>query len=106
MGIMDTAKMVNQARKAKKKMEQVEAVGKSGSAAVLINGLYEISDIEFDIEELVNSLGASLSQDEVEKIVNQVKKDMQKAMKNAKKQLEKELASMTSLDDLKGLLGG
>lgn len=105
MGILDTAKMVNKARQAKKKMEQVEAVGKEGSTAVLINGLYEISDIEIDIDEFIAELNNSVDEETAEKIAATLKKNIMKAMKNAKKQLEKELANMTSLDDLKNMLG-
>jgi DNA-binding protein YbaB len=105
MGIMDTAKMVNKARKAKKQMEQVEAAGKAGSLAVLMNGLYEISDVDVNMDELAAELDNAVSDDELRKIKKLIENNVKNAMKDAKKSLEKELASMTSLDDLKGLLG-
>lgn len=104
MGVIDTAKMINKARQAKKKMEQVEAVGKDGFVAILINGLYEINDLEVDLDSFKAKFD-NLDESTAQEIVNEFKKSVVSAMKDAKKQLEKELASMTSLDDLKGLFG-
>lgn len=104
MGVIDTAKMINKARQAKKKMEQVEAVGREGFVAILINGLYDVNDIEIDLEKFMNEFN-DIDESTAKKVADRFSEDVAKAMKDAKKQLEKELASMTSLDDLKGLLG-
>lgn len=103
MGIMDTAKMVNEARKARKKMSQMEVVGKSGSLAVLMNGLYDVTDMEVNMDELKQELGDSFSDKQYSQIADLFTKNIKKAMEDAKKNLEKQMASMTSLDDLKNM---
>ncbi len=103
--MMDTAKMLNEARKARKKMSQMQVAGQSGSMAVLMNGLYDVEDVDIDADKLKEELGDSFTDEQIKKITENAKKRIKESMNDAKKQLEKELASMTSLDDLKNLLG-
>lgn len=103
MGVFDTAKLINKARKAKKRMEQIEVVGVDAGAMmrVLINGLGDLVDVDLDLETLKNSLGEDFSDDSRLKEV--LENGIREAFKDAKKNLEKELAS-TNLEDLKDLL--
>ncbi len=104
MGLMDTTKMIQKARQAKKKMEQLEVAGQSGSLALLMNGLYEVTEVEVSEEKLKDELQLELSEKDLQKIADLLKKNVKEALKDAKKQLEKQMASATSLDDLKDLL--
>lgn len=101
---MDTTKMIQKARQAKKKMEQLEVAGQSGSLALLMNGLYEVTEVEVSEEKLKDELQLELSEKDLQKIADLLKKNVKEALKDAKKQLEKQMASATSLDDLKDLL--
>ena len=86
MGILDTAKALRKAQQAKSQMSKISVAGssKSGLTALLLNGLNEIGEIQFDDELFENA------------DKNKVSKEVMEAFKDARKQLEQELAQ--SLD--------
>lgn len=104
MGLMDTTKMIQKARQAKKRMEQLEVAGQSGSLALLMNGLYEVTEVEVSEDKLKEEIQLELSEKDLKKIADVIKKNVKEGLKDAKKQLEKQMSSQTSLDDLKDLL--
>lgn len=105
MGVLDMAKMAQKAMQAKKQMSKINAAGKSGSLGVLIDGLYSVVEVEINKDELRKELGFEIDDRSLQKIVDVFKKNTKNAFNDSKKALEKELASSTSLDDLKNLLG-
>jgi DNA-binding protein YbaB len=103
MGVFDMAKMAQKAMQARKKMSKVKAAGKSGFLAVLIDGLYTVTDVEVDKNELRAELDG-LDDKTIDKIATLVEKNVKNVFNDAKKSLEKELASSSSMEELKGLL--
>lgn len=106
MGVLNVPKALYKAQQAKKRMSKIEAAGKDESVVIVMNGLSEITEVDFEMEEF-KSLFADkgLSDSQIEEISKKLSKNFKKAFEDAKKQIEKELMSSTSLDDLKGLLG-
>lgn len=106
MGVLNVPKALYKAQQAKKKMSKIEAAGKDESVVVVMNGLSELSDVDFDMDEFKTLFPENtLSDSQIEEISKKLSKNFKKAFEDAKKQIEKELMSSTSLDDLKGLLG-
>ncbi len=106
MGILDSAKMLRQAMQAKKKMSQIKGVGQAGIIkGIIIDGLYTVSALEVNKDELTSRLSKFGS---TESLINEVSRlieqDTKAAMADAKKHLEKQMASATSLDDLRSML--
>ncbi|MEO6729347.1 MAG: hypothetical protein ABIM99_05465 [Candidatus Dojkabacteria bacterium] len=102
MGLFDTAKMMQKAMKARNSMSSIKAVGKGGSLAIIIDGLYATKKAEVSRPELK----AELSTDDdklVEKVARLIEKNVMKANEDARKQLESELRQNTSMDQLKDM---
>jgi DNA-binding protein YbaB len=100
MGIIDSGKMLMKARKAQAQMKQTQAAGSSKSAktAVLINGLGEIEEIEFNFpEEIVELVGEAFFKDLTKEVIQ--------AYNAAKKELESKLAQNMDMDSIKDMLG-
>lgn len=104
MGIIDMAKMAQKAMKARGTMSRIKAAGKNGSLAMAIDGLYNVTDVEIDKDELKKEIGYEVEDRVLEKIINVFKNNIKKASGDTKKALEKELASNTSMDDLRSML--
>jgi DNA-binding protein YbaB len=107
MGVLDTVKLVNKARQAKKKMEKLEVVGSDDNDVfrILMNGVGDVVDVEVDAANLQRRLnGNKIDQNTLDMLRTIIEDSVKKAFKNVKKNLEKELANQTSLDDLKDLL--
>jgi DNA-binding protein YbaB len=104
MGVFDMAKMAQKAMQAKKQMSKIQAAGKAGSLGVLIDGLYNVVEVEVDRDILKSELGIELDDNALDKIAKSMEKNVKDSFSNAKKSLEKELANSTNLDDLKNLL--
>lgn len=100
---MDMAKMARQAMAARSKMSKIKAAGKHGSLAMVIDGLYNVTDIEINKDELRAELG-DIEDGLLDKIVRVFSKNIQKASADTKKALEKELSQNTSMEDLKSML--
>lgn len=100
MGVIDTGKMILKARKAQAQLKKTTAAGisKSGTVAVLLNGLNEIEEVSLSLpEEVVQTLG--------EKYVSSLEQDIIEAMKAAKKELESQLAQNMDMDSIREMLG-
>ncbi|CAG1021833.1 hypothetical protein DOJK_01272 [Patescibacteria group bacterium] len=104
MGVLDLPKLAMKARKMQNQMKAIKAVGKHGTIALIIDGVYSIVEIEPDYEALSQKF-PSVPADTLRKLVEAVAFDTKKAVDDAKDQLQKEMAANTSLDDLKGMLG-
>lgn len=96
MGIRDTAKMINQARKAKSMLKDVVATSEKEGVTVTLNGVYDL-EIEFSEETVADSgFGKKLA------------KEIQQAYKDGRKGLEKmmqdDMKEMMNITDL--LKGG
>lgn len=102
--MLDLPRLALKARKMQNQMQSIKAVGKSGSIALIINGVYSIIEIEPDYQELLKKF-PEISEDVLRKIITSVANDTKKAVEDAKAQLQKEMAANTSLDDLRGMLG-
>lgn len=95
--------MMQQAMQARKKMQQIKAVGSSGVIkGVVIDGLYNVVAVEVDKEVLKSK--TSLNEEQASKVAEIFEKDIKNSMDDAKKHLEKEMSQSTSLEDLKGML--
>jgi DNA-binding protein YbaB len=103
MGMLDLPKLALKARKMQNQMQATKAVGKSGTIALIINGVYSIVEIEPDFEELKKRF-PNVDENTLRKILATVSQDIKKSLEDAKSQLQKEMAANTSLDDLKGML--
>jgi DNA-binding protein YbaB len=104
MGVMDMANMARKAMQARSRMSKINAAGKAGSLAILIDGLYTVLEIEIDKEELRAELGEDFTDSMIDKVVKVFSKNIKQASNNSKKSLEQELSKSTSIDDLKDLL--
>jgi tRNA(Ser,Leu) C12 N-acetylase TAN1 len=105
MGIFDTAKMVQQAMQARKKMKEIKAIGSAGIIrGIVIDGLYNVVAVEVDKDKLRQSLEL-LTDEQVSKISGQIERDVAEALKSAKSDLEKLLSKSTSLEDIKNMFG-
>jgi DNA-binding protein YbaB len=95
MGIIDTAKMMRKAQKARSQMSKILVVGKSrsGNLAMLLNGLTEIVEVKCE-DSLFESLNAKKLQQEIMEAYN-----------DGRKNLEAEMRKQMSLDSLKDMLG-
>lgn len=103
---MDVPKALYKAQQAKGKMSKIQAAGKNGAVAVLLNGLSEVKEVEISIDELRELLGDSVSEQDLKIIAKQLSKQFKKALEDAKKALEKEMMNSADLDELKNLFGG
>lgn len=103
MGVLDLPKLALKARKMQNQMQSTKAVGKSGTMALIINGVYSIVETEPDYVELTKRF-PNIPESEIRKLVTVVMTDTKKALEDAKAQLQKDMASNTSLDDLRGML--
>jgi len=107
MGVFDMAKLAKKAMDAKRKMSNLTAVGVSGAVSVLINGLYEILEVQVD-KSVLNSLydpkRISDSKELVELVSEKLTNDFQASFKSARVSLEKEMANSANIEDIKGLL--
>jgi len=102
MGLFDTAKIMQKAMKARSSMSSIKAVGKGGSLAIIIDGLYATKKAEVKREELKSELG--IDDDKlVEKIARLIEHNVLKANEDARKELETELRQNTNMDDLKSM---
>lgn len=104
MGVFDMAKMAQKAMQAKKQMSKIQAAGKNGSLGILIDGLYNVVEVEVSRDELKSELGIELDDHALDRIAKTIEKNVKESFSDAKKSLEKELANSTNLDDLKNLL--
>lgn len=88
------AKMARKAQQTRSAMKKVTAAGrsKSGLTAILLNGLNDIEEIEFD-----PSLGERCD-------LNEIAREVKDAFQDAKKALEKVLAESMDVDSLRDLL--
>ncbi len=106
MGMLNIPKAVYKAQQAKNKMSKIEAAGKDEAVIIVLNGLNEITNVDFDVDELKNTFKSSdISDIDLEALMKKLSKNIKKSFQDAKKQIEKELISSTSIDDLKNLLG-
>ncbi len=103
MGVLDLPKLALKARKMQSQMQATKSVGKSGTIALIINGVYSIVEVEPDYEELKKRF-PTIPEDVLRKLVTTIANDTKKAVDDAKNQLQKEMAANTSLDDLRGML--
>ncbi len=94
MGILNSAKMLRKAQKAKSSMKAIAVAGKSksGMTAILLNGLNEIQEIEFADELMENVNKQKLTKEVIE------------AFNDAKHELEKQLASTMDMDSIRDML--
>lgn len=106
MSILNAPKAVYKAQQAKKQMEKIQAAGISDGVSILTNGLNDVVDVEIDIDMYRDILGESFDEEKMKKLLMKLAEGFKKASADAKKHLERELMASTSLDDLKGLLGG
>ncbi len=104
MGIMDLPKLAMKARQMQSQMSKTKAAGKHGTIAIIINGLYSIIDREPDMDALAEKF-PNIERNELERLVNLVLSDVTKALDDAKGNLQKDMASNTSMDDIKSMLG-
>jgi len=103
MGIFDTAKMVQQAMQARKKMKEIKAIGSAGIIrGIVIDGLYNVVAVEVDKDKLKKSFDF-LTDEQLNKISTQIERDVAEALKAAKSDLEKLLSKSTSLEDIKSM---
>lgn len=103
MGIFNTAKMIQQAMQAKKKMQKIQVVGYSGIVkGIVIDGLYNVVAVEIDRDLLQQNY--NLDQKKADEISSKIEEDIKNAFFDAKKQLEKQMSQSTSIEDLKNLL--
>lgn len=100
------AKLAKKAMDARKKMSALTAAGVSNSVGVLVNGLYEVLQVEINKEELTSRLPflTKLGDDDLNILLKRIEKDFLEAHKSARQELEKQLSQNTNIDDLKGLL--
>lgn len=91
----------NKLWQAQRKIKKIEAVGQANAVSVLINGVYEVDEIEIDSDKLISEF--DVDESTAKKLALFFKKDFKKAMDEAKKNLEKQLRGNTNLDDLKNL---
>jgi hypothetical protein len=105
MGLMDTAKLMQKAMQAKKKMSLIQGVGTSGSIkGVVFDGLYTTTATQADREYIKTKLAKyNLGDAAIEDIAKMIEKDVKDANNDAKKHLEKQMAENTSLDDIKSM---
>jgi len=103
MGVLDLPKLALKARKMQSQMQNTKAVGKSGTMALIINGVYSIVETEPDYVELAKRF-PNIPENDLKKLVTTITTDTKKALDDAKAQLQKDMAANTSLDDLRGML--
>lgn len=106
MGVLDLTNLALKARKMQSRLKSQKSVGKSksGGIALIIDGVYSIVEIEPDMA-IYKSKFLDISEDHLKKILAEFSKDVKEAVEDAKSQLQKKMASETSLDDLRGMLG-
>jgi DNA-binding protein YbaB len=94
MGIIDMTKALRKAQQTKNAMKNIQAVGQSKSkqTALLLNGINEIIELNFE-DELIQKGDAKA-----------ISKEVIQAYDEARKDLEKQMAESMNMDDLRDLL--
>lgn len=92
--------MLMKARQTQKQMKKMTAAGqsKSGATAILVNGLHEIEEVEFDFDqETMDRVG--------EDFLKKLKKEFMEAYQSARKELESQMSQNMDLDSIRDMLG-